>query len=95
MGVRLPRSINDYAKFKLDFGVQCRACGRTAVYDPRDAILFFARRKWSTALPLTQAKFRCACGSRETDAIAVPTAVRPDPLPERMEPLLPLYVRGS
>ncbi|MDF1506439.1 hypothetical protein [Roseisolibacter sp. H3M3-2] len=93
MGTKRPQTIGDYARFGLDVGVRCRACRRTAVFDAAEVMKFFMLKKWSMKAPVDASRFRCACGSREVETIAVQVDCRPKPLPARVPLLTPLYVK--
>lgn len=93
MGTRTPKCVSDYPRFKADVGVRCRRCGRLAVFDAKDVMLFFYAKRWSTSLPLDARHFRCACRSRDVETIAVPIDARPNPLPPRRPYLTPIYVK--
>jgi hypothetical protein len=91
MGTRVPKSISEYPRFGVDFGVVCERCGRTAVFDPMAVVMFFHARKIPVTLPPDVSSFRCRCGSRRMRPIGVPTNRRVDRA-ARAARLFPLYV---
>lgn len=91
MGARRPRAIGEFSWYDADLGVECRTCGRVAVYCDWEAQACFRERGWSTAIDDALPRFRCRCGSREVRFHAVPIGVRPKPIPQRPAALRPIY----
>jgi hypothetical protein len=93
MGTKRPQTIGDYGRWGLDVGVRCRACRRTAVFDAAEVMKHFMLKGWSLKAPVDAKRFRCACGSRDVETIAVQVDCRPKPLPARVPALTPIYVK--
>lgn len=91
MGTPTPKTLGDYHRFNADVAVRCGACGRLAVFDAREVMMYFYRKRWSEALPVDPARFRCGCGSPAAQVFAKRIDERPAPLPPRLGPLMPLY----
>lgn len=88
MGAKSIRTTDDCARHDCDVGVECTVCGRLAVFEASD---FGARvgnslEQWISPLI-------CRCGSREARVKPIHRCNRPDPLPKRRAPLVPLYVK--
>jgi hypothetical protein len=88
MGAIKIRTTDDCARYGCDIGVSCCSCGRMAVYDTAAW-----RARIGRSLDMTISPFRCRCGSRLIIVRPVNQCERPDPLPPRRAPLVPLYVK--
>ncbi|CAN5773468.1 hypothetical protein BH11PSE6_BH11PSE6_01690 [soil metagenome] len=94
MGIRTPKNFSEYGRYDLDVGIVCQRCGRTAVFNGIDLMMYATQRGANTnvEVPISFFRFRCRCGSRNMHSIGVARARRPEPLPPRRMKLEPIYV---
>jgi len=93
MGIRRPKSLDEYVRFEADVGIRCLKCGRVAVYEASAICAYFRAKKIRRTLPIETKPFRCSsCGSRKIEAFATHRSNRPDPLPLRPPLPQPIYV---
>lgn len=92
MGVARILQITDLGRLNADLGIECRACGRLAVFEIWDVAEYFRSRKLPTVWPPSVRPFRCRCGARDVRAITVARAERPNPMPGRPPVLQPMYI---
>ena len=92
MGIRRPKSLDEYPRFEADVGVRCRKCGRVAVYEAAEICAYFRAKRIRRTLPIETKPFRClGCGARNIEAFPIHRSGRPDPLPARPPIPRPIY----
>lgn len=91
MGAKIPKCLDDYTRWSLDVGVECKRCGRVAVFCAQTVVEWerhLKRRGGARILP----QFRCRCGSTSVRLLGLDRSARPRDTDLAPPPLRPIYI---
>ncbi|WP_334656705.1 hypothetical protein [Sphingomonas panaciterrae] len=87
MGAPRIKKLEDFDKVDAQVGMECRGCGRIAVYQREGLIQWFRHKGWNTDLEVAGSHFSCReCGAKWPRVFA--SSATPPPAPPKRPELL-------